>query len=292
MLSLARPDDHHPDRPHCLSLIRRGLEEDIGRGDLTSRVYVDAEAEMAATIHAREPLVACGLELVRLTCLEVDETIDVMGYGSDGQRFDTGERMVRLSGNTRAILAAERTALNLLAYLSGIATYTAHCVELVADTGVTILDTRKTLPGYRDLSKYAVRCGGGRNHRMRLDDGVMVKDNHLATSGNMESALARARRLTPALTRIEVECDTLAQVRDALASGADMIMLDNMNPEQVAEAVKLANGRATLEASGGMTLERLQDYAKTGVDYISMGSLTHSVRAVDVGLDWTSGLGT
>jgi nicotinate-nucleotide pyrophosphorylase (carboxylating) len=277
---------YHPPLADYLPLIQQGLAEDIGRGDITSAVFIAPDATMRAAIVAREPLVMCGLEIARTVFHTVDASLDVRIHYQDGEYVGLhAGQLLSVSGNARSILAAERTALNLMSYLSGIATQTRACVEAVAGTGTTILDTRKTLPGYRMLSKYAVRCGGGRNHRLRLDDGVMLKDNHVALAGKIAEAVVQARRAIPALTKIEVECDTLEQVMDALEAGADVIMLDNMSVEQVAFAVEVVAGRVPLEASGGMTLANIRAYAEAGVDFISLGSLTHSVKAVDLGLD-------
>jgi nicotinate-nucleotide pyrophosphorylase (carboxylating) len=275
-----------PPPPHdYLTLIQQGLAEDVGRGDITSQIFIGADAQTRTAMVAREALVVCGTEIAWATFHAVDASLKVTVQTKDGQAATAGTALLTIEGNARAILAAERTALNLLSYLSGIATQTKRCVEAVAGTGVTILDTRKTLPAYRTLAKYAVRCGGGRNHRLRLDDGVMLKDNHIALAGNIAHAVAHARNAVPALTKIEVECDTLAQVLEAVEARADVIMLDNMNVEQVREAVALVAGRISLEASGGMTLQTIRAYAETGIDFISLGSLTHSVMNVDIGLD-------
>ena len=270
---------------HYLSLIEQGLKEDIGNGDITSLLFIAPDQQMRMAMVAREAMVVCAGEIASATFKTIDPALSIHILVPDGSYVKAGQQLITVSGNARSILAAERTALNFISYLSGIATATHACVQAVAGTRATILDTRKTLPGYRSLAKYAVRCGGGRNHRLRLDDGVMVKDNHIAIMGSLKDAIAHARAHVPALTKIEVECDTLSQVRDALIVGADVIMLDNMSVEQVREAVALVAGRVPLEASGGMHLSNIRAYAEAGVDYISLGSLTHSVKNADIGLD-------
>ncbi len=276
---------HHP-APHLyLPPIQQGLAEDIGRGDLTSAAFIDINATLRCAMVARESLTVCGAHIAESVFHTMDAGLQVEAQTADGMQCRAGDRLLAITGNAHAILAAERTALNLMSYLSGIATYTKRCVDAVEGTHTTILDTRKTLPGYRDLAKYAVRCGGGRNHRMRLDDGVMLKDNHIALAGGLREAVTQARHHIPALTKIEVECDTLEQVRDALSVQADVIMLDNMSVDDVKQAVELVDGKIPLEVSGGITLDNLRGYAETGVDFISLGALTHSVKAVDIGLD-------
>lgn len=275
--------------PESDGLIQAALMEDIGRGDITGDILVPASQQARLVMIAREALTVCGLELAGLTFMHLDSSLQCGVAVEEGQRVSKGQPLLDVSGSARSILAAERTALNFLCRLSAVATHTARFVEAVAGTGCIILDTRKTLPGYRLLDKYAVRVGGGRNHRMRLDDGVLIKDNHIALCGGVAHAVAQARAATPALTRIEVECDTLEQVREALDAGAEMILLDNMPPETLREAVKLANGKASLEASGGVTLENVRAIAQTGVQYISVGAITHSAPNVDIGLDVAMG---
>jgi nicotinate-nucleotide pyrophosphorylase (carboxylating) len=276
----------NPPSPNTfLPLIREGLTEDIGRGDITSNLFIPADAVMRAVIVAREPLVVAGIIVAEETFYEMDKGLRVTLLAADGQRVERDQALLRVEGNARSILAAERTALNFVGYLSGIATCAAEVVAALAGTKTIVLDTRKTLPAYRALAKYAVRCGGGRNHRLRLDDGVMVKDNHIALMGSLMEAIGHARAHTPALTKIEVECDALAQVQEALDAGADVIMLDNMTVEEVRTAVQMVAGRVPLEASGGMNLSNIRAYAEAGVDFISLGSLTHTVRNADVGLD-------
>ncbi len=277
---------NHPSESEYLPLIMQGLKEDIGMGDLTTNIFIADDAVATCEINARTPLVLCGAKIAKQTFLQHDATIQIEALHHDGAHLSQGETIMRLHGNARALLTAERTALNFLQYLSGIASFTAQCVAELEGTGAELLDTRKTLPTYRHLAKYAVRCGGGRNHRLRLDDGVMLKDNHIAIAGDLVKAVLFAKMHTPALTKIEVECDTLEQVKLALQAGADVIMLDNMDLEMVKAAVVHVAGRAPLEVSGGVGLHNLRQYALAGVQFISMGALTHSVKAADIGMDY------
>ncbi len=276
---------HHPDYDTYAHLIDLALEEDIGRGDLTTNAFIDENATMQCAIVARQHCTICGVQIAEDVFYNLSDDVMVEIHMADGTRAKPKDAIITISGNAHDILMAERVALNFMSYLSGIATFTAACVDAVKGTNTQILDTRKTLPAYRDLAKYAVRCGGGKNHRMRLDDGVMLKDNHIAVAGNIQNAVVQARAHIPALTKIEVECDTLEQVNEAIAARADVIMLDNMDNATMREAVALVAGRIPLEASGNMTLARLPEVAATGVDFISLGALTHSVKAVDFGLD-------
>lgn len=260
--------------------VRDWLAEDLGAGDLTTEAVVPEDAFAEATILLKEPGVVCGLELARAVFVELDPDTRLEPLTADGEVFE-GE-IARLVGSARALLGGERLALNLLGRLSGIATLTRRYVEAVAGTGVTILDTRKTTPGLRRVEKYAVRCGGGTNHRLGLDDGILIKDNHLRLAGSITAAVDRAQSTG---ATVEVECDTLEQVQEALEAGADSILLDNMSPAIVVQAVALAGGRASLEASGGVTLDNVREIAETGVDFISIGALTHSARALDVSLE-------
>lgn len=271
--------------PEAEPLIHAALLEDIGRGDLTGTVLIPASQQARLVMTAREPLTVCGLEMVARVFMTLDGALHCGAAVEEGQQVAAGQQLVEVRGNARSILAAERTALNFFARLSAVATHTRRFVDAVVGTGAVILDTRKTIPGYRTLDKYAVRIGGGRNHRMRLDDGVLIKDNHIALCGGVAAAFERARASVPVLTRIEVECDTLGQVREALSAGAEMILLDNMPLPTLKEAVTLAAGRAYLEASGGVTLANVRAIAETGVHYISVGALTHSAPNVDIGLD-------
>ena len=258
------------------------LAEDVGEGDVTTVATVGAEARGSAALVLREAGVACGLRAAETVFRTLDEDGRFEALLEEGAVVDVGP-VARVTGSLRAILTGERTALNLLGRLSGIATLTRKYVDAVEGTGVAILDTRKTTPGLRALEKHAVLTGGGRNHRFGLDDGVLVKDNHLRAAGSIPEAVARLRAATE--LPIELECDTLAQVEEALAAGIDAILLDNMSLEELRRAVALVDGRARLEASGGVTLETVRAVAETGVDEISIGALTHSARSLDVSLE-------
>jgi nicotinate-nucleotide pyrophosphorylase (carboxylating) len=260
--------------------VRGWLAEDLGQGDLTTEALVPEGVVAEAVIILKEPGVVCGLELARAVFVELDSDVRFESLSADGEEFE-GE-VAHLAGSGRALLSGERLALNLLGRLSGIATLTRRYVDAVAGTGATILDTRKTTPGLRQIEKYAVRCGGGTNHRLALDDRILIKDNHLRLAGPIAEGVALAQATgAPA----EVECDTLDQVREALDAGADSILLDNMAPATLAQAVRLTAGRATLEASGGVTLDNVRAIAETGVDSISVGALTHSARALDFSME-------
>lgn len=255
------------------------LAEDVGAGDVTTLAVVDADAVCRAELLLREPGVVCGLEAAAAAFETLGARLELLA--ADGDRVEPGP-VSRVEGPARAVLTGERLALNLLGRLSGVATLTRRYVDAVAGTGVTILDTRKTTPGLRELEKHAVRCGGGQNNRLRLDGAILIKDNHLRLAGSIGAAVERA--MATGLP-VEVECDTLEQVREALGAGADAILLDNMSPDELREAVALAGGRARLEASGGVTLETVRAIAETGVDAISVGALTHSARSLDVSLE-------
>ena len=265
--------------------LRDFLQEDIGHVDLTATLMVDEAMTGRFEMRAREPMTIAGLAVAARVFSLYDAGIDIERLAADGQTVPEGAVLMRLQGPARSLLTVERTALNLIQHLSGIATLTARYVERIAGTGAQLVDTRKTTPGLRALEKHAVACGGGRNHRLGLDSGVMLKDNHIAVCGGIAEAVARARSRVPVLTRIEVECDRLDQVEEALAAGADVIMLDNMPVETMRRAVELVDGRAPLEASGGVRLETIRDIAETGVDFISVGRITQSAPAVDIGLD-------
>ncbi|MDW8310275.1 MAG: carboxylating nicotinate-nucleotide diphosphorylase [Verrucomicrobiales bacterium] len=270
--------------------VRHALAEDIGRGDVTSLAVVPAGARAVAVLRAREPLVVAGLVFAETAFRLRSGAVQVQRLARDGQRVAAGAVLLRVRGPARAILSAERVALNFVQRLSGIATLTAQFVAATRGTRARILDTRKTTPGWRGFEKYAVRCGGGQNHRRGLFDMVLIKDNHLAMlrgarPNPIAVAVRAARRRFPNL-RVEVEADTLAQVRQGVEAGADVILLDNMTVRQLREAVRLVAGRAQTEASGGVTLRNVGAIARTGVDFISVGALTHSARAVDVGLDF------
>ncbi|GAA5134805.1 carboxylating nicotinate-nucleotide diphosphorylase [Prosthecobacter algae] len=270
-------------------LIRAAIAEDVGSGDLTATYFVPAESTARARIAAREPGVVAGMEVALRVFQEIDPRILVTPLMQDGAAFFPGDVLLEISGPTRGILTAERTALNFLQRLSGVATQARRYVEAVKPHAVQIWDTRKTTPGWRLLEKAAVKAGGGTNHRMGLYDHVMVKDNHLAAHGTLaelQSAIDRVRAERPG-TRIQLEADNLEQVAGFLTlRGVDMLLLDNMGAERLREAVALNAGRLWLEASGGITLETIRDIAATGVNAISVGALTHSARALDLGLDF------
>lgn len=270
--------------------VRAALAEDLGTGDVTTLATVPEEATARAVMRAREPLVVAGLAFAAAAFRELDPRADVSLSVNDGARVESGGALLTVVGPARALLSAERVALNFVQRLSGVATATAAYVAAIADTGVQLLDTRKTTPGWRAFEKYAVACGGGRNHRFGLFDLVLIKDNHLAALRDaapnaVAAAVQRARARFPQL-KVEVEADTLEQVRQAVAAGADIILLDNMPPETLREAVALVGGRAQTEASGGVNLQTIRALAETGVDFISVGAITHSARAVDIGLDF------
>lgn len=266
------------------ALVGRFLEEDIGRGDRTTEAVVPEDRRGRARIEAREPAVIAGLDVARI-CFSLLGDVTWEPQVSDGDRVEAGARVVGIEGPLRSILTAERTALNLLQRLSGIATTTRRYVDAVSGTAARVVDTRKTTPGLRLLEKYAVRVGGGSNHRAGLDDGILVKDNHIAAAGSVTEAVTRALADRPHGLKVEVEVQALDQLDEALAAGAEAVLLDNMTPGMVREAVSRAGGKALLEASGGITLETVSEYAKTGVDLISVGALTHSVRAIDLSLE-------
>ncbi len=266
--------------------ITRALAEDIGRGDLTTNVTIPPGTRLRASMVAREELVVCGLEIAALTFKRVNADIKVEIKAKDGDKAAKGAALAAVEGDARPVLAAERTALNILQHLSGIATTVRKYADAVAGTGCTLIDTRKTIPTLRNLAKYASHVGGARNHRIRLDDGVLIKDNHIAAAGSLTETVKRALRATPALTVVEVECDTLEQVKEAAESGVDMILLDNMDAAGLRKAVEIVAGRCKIECSGGVTLESVREKAMTGVDFISSGRMTQSAPAVDIGLDW------
>jgi nicotinate-nucleotide pyrophosphorylase (carboxylating) len=259
------------------------LAEDVGEGDVTTEATVDADAVGTAELLVKEPGVVCGLAAVEAVFRALDGDVRFEPLVEEGAVVGVPTAVALVTGPERAILTGERTALNFLGRLSGIATLTRSYVDAVAGTGVAILDTRKTTPGLRALEKYAVACGGGRNHRFGLDDGVLVKDNHLRAAGSIRAAVASLRATTD--LRVEVECDTLEQVSMAVDAGTDAILLDNMTLDELRSAVSLVAGRARLEASGGVTLENVRAVAETGVDEISVGALTHSARSLDVSLE-------
>ncbi len=269
------------------SLIRSFLQEDIGRGDLTSESIFAGTAMGRARLVARQNFIGAGAETVAAEVFKVQNSdIEVYDPVDDGAKVASGENLLCVSGPVVDLLKAERVALNLLQRLCGIATFTSQFVEAVKPYPVRITDTRKTTPGLRMLEKYAVLAGGGSNHRFNLTDGVLIKDNHIAACGSITDAVDRVGQHIPHTIRIEVETDTLEQVDECLDCGVDIIMLDNMDCEAMAKAVKTIDGRALVEASGGVTLETVRNIAKTGVDIISVGALTHSAPACDIGMDW------
>ncbi|HZO84514.1 MAG TPA: carboxylating nicotinate-nucleotide diphosphorylase [Verrucomicrobiae bacterium] len=265
--------------------VRAALDEDIGSGDVTSEATIPETANATAFMVARQRMVVAGIEFAE-TAFQGSK---LTRHLRDGELAAKGAKLLTIQGNARAILAAERVALNFVQRLSGIATLTEQFVEAIAGTRAEILDTRKTTPGWRKFEKYAVRCGGGKNHRLGLYDMVLIKDNHLAAvGGDIARAVQRARTRYPSL-QIEVEADTLEQASKAAEAGADIILLDNMTTRDLRKAVDLVKGRCKTEASGGVTLATVRAIAETGVDYISVGALTHSAPAADIGLDFESG---
>ncbi|MDI9848909.1 carboxylating nicotinate-nucleotide diphosphorylase [Rhodoblastus sp. 17X3] len=274
--------------PHLVEeAVRAALAEDFGRaGDITSQATIPASAQARAVIAARKkPGVLAGLGLARKAFELVDPTLRFEALAQDGDHFAPGAVLARIEGSARGILSAERVALNFLGRLCGIATLTSHYAEAVAATKAKICCTRKTTPGLRAFEKYAVRCGGGVNHRFGLDDAVLIKDNHIAVAGGVAPALRAAKAFVGHLVKIEIEVDTLDQLREVLSEGADAVLLDNMTPAELREAVAMIGGRMKAEASGGIHLGGLREVAETGIDLISSGALTHSAPVLDLGLD-------
>jgi nicotinate-nucleotide pyrophosphorylase (carboxylating) len=267
--------------------VSRVLAEDLGRGgDVTSTATIAADASFTADMNARQEIVVAGLDIAAAFFRALDAEIIIEQSVKDGDLVEVAAHLLHLSGNARAMLAAERSALNTLQHLSGIATLTRRYVEAIEGTRATLLDTRKTVPGLRGLEKYAARMGGAHNHRMRLDDGVLIKDNHVAVCGGVAEAVRRAKAANIGL-EVQVEVDRIDQIEPALDAGADRLLLDNMDPPTLREAVALVNRRVPLEASGGVTLETIRFIAETGVDFISVGRITQSAPAVDIGLDYS-----
>ncbi len=266
-------------------IVARALAEDVGPGDITTAATVDAGTPCRAEVVAKADGVVSGLGVAEATFHAVDPEISFEYAAHDGQRVGAGTVVARLSGDAGAVLTAERTALNFLQRMSGIATLTAQYVAAVEGTRARIIDTRKTAPGLRVLDKYAVRAGGGMNHRMGLFDGILIKDNHIQAAGGLGEAVERAREAAHHLVKVEVEAKDLSQVEAALSAGADVIMLDNMAAEEIRRAVELIGERAETEVSGGVTLETVRELAECGVDYISVGALTHSAAALDLSLE-------
>ncbi len=270
-------------------VIESALREDIGTGDITTDALIPENTEGHGYVVAKEALVLAGLEVAGRVFLLLDPRVTFTALCRDGAAIDAGTRVFEVSGDLAAILKAERTALNFLQHLSGIATLTRSWVDMLKGTGARLVDTRKTLPGLRMLEKYAVRVGGAHNHRIGLFDGVLIKDNHIVACGGISQAVQRARAYTHHLVRIEVETATFEEVDEAVAAGADVIMLDNMDLPQIREAVKRINGRAMVEVSGSVDKQHLREIAEAGADIISAGFLTHSARAVDLSMRIDSG---
>jgi nicotinate-nucleotide pyrophosphorylase (carboxylating) len=274
--------------PSVAALVDLALEEDLGRGDVTSETVLPARAMAEADLVARERLVLAGLEVARAVFLRVDGAIETTLEAADGDAIAAGARVATFRGRATSLLAAERTALNFVQRLSGIATLSRSYSDAIRGTGLRVTDTRKTTPGFRLLEKAAVRAGGASNHRFDLGSGVLIKDNHLAVAGSVVEAVRRARAGAPHGMKIEVEVDTLAQLDEALTASVDIVLLDNFSAADVEEAVRRVRARAPrplIEVSGGVTLARLPELARAGVDLVSVGALTHSARAVDLALD-------
>ncbi|GGF63030.1 nicotinate-nucleotide diphosphorylase (carboxylating) [Azorhizobium oxalatiphilum] len=266
-------------------LIDLWLTEDIGYCDLTVQVMIEPDEQGHFYMNAREPMTIAGIEIAAAVFARYDKRLEVDVKVKDGDVVETGAILLTVKGPAQGILTAERTALNIVQRMSGIATETAKYVKVIEGTKARLIDTRKTTPGLRMVEKHAVTCGGGLNHRLGLDNGVMIKDNHIAVCGGIKPAVARARKRLPTLTKIEVECDRLDQVSEALEAGADVIMLDNMSVADMKTAVDLVAGRVPLEASGGIRFDTIRPIAETGVNYISTSKITQSAPAVDIGLD-------
>jgi len=269
-------------------LLLRALEEDLGQGgDLTTLATIGADVQATAQLNARQDGVAAGVDLAALALRLVDPSVDITVHTADGDRINAGTALLTARGGARSLLTGERTALNLLSHLCGIASLTAQYVQATAGTKASIAGTRKTLPGLRVLQKHAVRCGGAMTHRMSLSDAVMIKDNHVAAAGGIAEAIAQARSFAGHTVKVEVEVDTLDQLAIALPAKPDIVLLDNMSTDQLSKAVEIADGQAILEASGGVNLDTVRGIAETGVDIISVGALTHSVKALDIGMELT-----
>ena len=278
-----------PPAPTILAeTVRRALSEDIDRGDITTEACVEPTALGTATLNARERIVVCGLPIVEEVFAQIDLAVDVDFRAQDGDFLDAGTALATLDGPAASILLGERVALNFLQRLTGVSTMTRRFVDALPEGSATrITDTRKTTPGLRAFERYAVRCGGGHNHREDLGAAILIKDNHIAAAGGCTQAIERARAHAPHTCRIECEVDTRPQLEEALAAGADIVMLDNFDDDAVRDALTLINGRAVVEVSGGITLERVATLGALGVDVISVGALTHSSPSCDLGLDWS-----
>jgi nicotinate-nucleotide pyrophosphorylase (carboxylating) len=284
-----KPSDKRLELQHfdLADFVRRVLAEDLGTGgDVTSKATIAADARFTAQMSCREPITVAGLDVAIAFFRELERDVRIRKDVRDGDSVPAGTVLMHLDGHARALLAAERSALNTLQHLSGIATLTRRYVDAIEGTGAVLLDTRKTVPGMRLLGKYAARMGGAQNHRMRLDDGILIKDNHVAVAGGVEAAVAAAKAANIGL-QIQCEVDRLGQIEPALAAGADRLLLDNMKPDKLREAVRIVAGRVPLEASGGVNLDTIRAIAETGVDFISVGRITQSAPAVDIGLDYS-----
>lgn len=266
-------------------LIDLWLDEDVNYYDLTAKIMIDDEAIAKFGMNAREPIILSGLKLAEMVFKKMDPECTFEATKKDGELVKTGETFAVITGNAQALLTAERVALNLMQRMCGIADLTAQYVKEIEGTGAILLDTRKTTPGLRMIEKYAVVCGGGRSHRLGLDNGIMLKDNHIAVAGSIAAAVARAKAQAPMLTKIEVEADRLDQVWEALDAGVDVIMLDNMSNDHMCKAVEIVAKRIPLECSGGVRLDTIRGKAETGVDYVSVGQITQSATCADIGLD-------
>ena len=267
--------------------VQRVLAEDLGKGgDVTSAATIAADARFTADMACRQQIVVAGLDVAAAFFRALDPNVHIDFLAKDGDRVDAGTALMRLEGNARPMLSAERSALNTLQHLSGIATLTRQYVDLIDGTGAILLDTRKTIPGLRVLDKYAARMGGAENHRMRLDDGLLIKDNHVAVAGGVAQAVGAAKAANSGL-KVQVEVDRIDQIEPALQAGADRLLLDNMPPPVLREAVAIVAGRVPVEASGGVNLDTIRSIAETGVNYISVGRITQSAPAVDIGLDYS-----
>ena len=265
--------------------LRRWLEEDIGTGDLTSEALIPEDAVTTGLIHAKDTGILCGVDVARRVFELLDPSLEFTALAKDGDTLAYGTKIAEIKGSARSVLTGERLALNLLQHLSGVATQTKQLADIAKPYGTRVVDTRKTTPGLRQLEKYAVRVGGGHNHRLGLYDAILIKDNHIAVAGGVKEALARAKAYASHMTKIEIEVESLEQAREAVQGGADVIMLDNMAPDEMKECVDMIGHRAVVEASGGITAKNLAAAAAAGVDVISVGALTHSVKAVDISLD-------
>ncbi|WP_420959952.1 carboxylating nicotinate-nucleotide diphosphorylase [Brucella sp. IR073] len=282
------PRPNPPVLPRLLieDAVRAALAEDLGRaGDITTQATIAEGAQAEAVLTTREAGIIAGLPLAEAAFTLLDPTLSFIALARDGDKVTPGQPLARVAGHARAILSAERVALNFLMYLSGIATYTAKFADLIAHTNAKVCDTRKTVPGMRAFAKYAVRCGGGANHRFGLDDAILIKDNHIAVAGGVTEAIEGARAYAGHLVKIEIEVDTLEQLEQALGAGADVILLDNMSPPVLEKAVKMTANRAKLEASGNISFDTIRVIAETGVDYISTSKITMAAPTLDVGLD-------